>query len=187
MAATRARPLQSTILVWCLLFLHFTVPMSYWGQADPAGLTPCCRALAVGPIANPLHCVLVPCAGQKIVIRLLGDRPNQFSFIHSFGQCQPDFLTVDIRYAILPSPSPHLHNFHAKPPEPTLPPQTSQGSSTQSIPPCIILPHLIFSSLLAHSHTYSGLKTHCNVWQFWSGCNVVLDEVRIMLSVGRVK
>ena len=34
---------------------------------------------------------------------------------------------------------------------------------------------------------YSGLKNRCNVWQFWSGCDVVLDRVRIMLSVGGVK
>src|SRR5882757_3302219 len=34
---------------------------------------------------------------------------------------------------------------------------------------------------------YSGLKNRCNVWQFWSGCDVALDEVRIMLSVGGVK
>jgi len=34
---------------------------------------------------------------------------------------------------------------------------------------------------------YSGLKNHCNVWQFWSGCDVALDGVRIMLSVGEVK
>lgn len=30
-------------------------------------------------IANPLHRVLAPRAGQKIVIRLLDDQPNQFS------------------------------------------------------------------------------------------------------------
>jgi fatty acid synthase subunit alpha len=39
-------------------------------------------------IANPLRRVLVPRAGQKIVIRLLGDQPNQFSIYgtaRSFG------------------------------------------------------------------------------------------------------
>src|SRR6267154_6107728 len=34
---------------------------------------------------------------------------------------------------------------------------------------------------------YSGLKNRCNVWQFWSGCKVVLDRVRMMFSVGGVK
>jgi len=34
---------------------------------------------------------------------------------------------------------------------------------------------------------YSGLKNCCNVWQFWSGCKVVLDRVRMMFSVGGVK
>ena len=54
-------------------------------------------------IANPLRRVLLPRAGQKIVIRLLGDQPNHIS-IHgaarSFGQHQPDFLAVDIRYDV---------------------------------------------------------------------------------------
>jgi fatty acid synthase subunit alpha, fungi type len=54
-------------------------------------------------ITNPLHRVLVPRAGQKIVIRLLGDQLNQFS-IHgaarSFGQHQADFLTVDVHYDV---------------------------------------------------------------------------------------
>jgi fatty acid synthase subunit beta len=53
-------------------------------------------------IANPLRRVLVPRVGQKTVVHLLGDRPNQFSIYsaaHSFGQHQPDFLAVDIRYA----------------------------------------------------------------------------------------
>jgi fatty acid synthase subunit beta len=52
-------------------------------------------------ITNPLRRVLVPRAGQKIVICLLGDQPNQFSICsaaRSFGQRQPDFLAVDIRY-----------------------------------------------------------------------------------------
>jgi len=34
---------------------------------------------------------------------------------------------------------------------------------------------------------YSGLKNRCNVWQFWSGCNVALGRVRMMLSVAGVK
>jgi fatty acid synthase subunit alpha, fungi type len=42
-------------------------------------------------IANPLRRVLVPRAGQKIVIRFLGDQPNQH---------QPDFLAADIRYDV---------------------------------------------------------------------------------------
>ena len=47
-----------------------------------------------------LRRILIPRAGQKIVIHLLGDQPNQFSIYgaaRSFGQRQPDFLTVDIR------------------------------------------------------------------------------------------
>jgi len=40
---------------------------------------------------------------------------------------------------------------------------------------------------LYSTSTYSGLKNRCNVWQFWSGCDVVLDRVRMMLSVGGVK
>jgi fatty acid synthase subunit alpha, fungi type len=54
-------------------------------------------------IANPLRRVLVPRPGQKIVIRLLGDQPNQFSIYgaaRSIGQHQPDFLAVDIRYDV---------------------------------------------------------------------------------------
>ena len=52
-------------------------------------------------IANPLRRVLMPRAGQKIVICLLGDQPNQFSICsaaRSFGQRQPDFLAVNICY-----------------------------------------------------------------------------------------
>ena len=35
--------------------------------------------------------------------------------------------------------------------------------------------------------TYSGLKNCCNVFQFWSGCDVALEKARMMLSVGGVK
>ena len=35
--------------------------------------------------------------------------------------------------------------------------------------------------------SYSGLKNCCNVLQFWSGCDVALDRVRLMLSVGEIK
>ena len=62
----------------------------------------CTRHLGTSYIANPPHRVLVPRAGQKIVICLLGDQPNQFSICgatHSSGQ-QPDFLAVDIRYDV---------------------------------------------------------------------------------------
>ena len=54
-------------------------------------------------IANSLRRVLVPRAGQKIVFRLLGDQPNQFSIYgaaRSFRQHQPDFLAADIRYDV---------------------------------------------------------------------------------------
>ena len=34
---------------------------------------------------------------------------------------------------------------------------------------------------------YSGLKNRCNVFQFWRSCDVALDKVRMMLSVGGVK
>ena len=34
---------------------------------------------------------------------------------------------------------------------------------------------------------YSELKNHCNVLQFWSGCDIALEEARMMLSIGRVK
>ena len=34
---------------------------------------------------------------------------------------------------------------------------------------------------------YSGLKNCCNVLQFRSGCDVALDRVRLMLSVGEIK
>ena len=34
---------------------------------------------------------------------------------------------------------------------------------------------------------YSGLKNCCNVLQFQSGCDVALDRVRLMLSVGEIK
>src|SRR6267154_3223863 len=44
-----------------------------------------------------------------------------------------------------------------------------------------------YLSLILWLFLYSGLKNRCNVWQFWSGCNVALDRVRIMLSVGGVK
>jgi hypothetical protein len=37
------------------------------------------------------------------------------------------------------------------------------------------------------AHMYSGLKNRCNVLQFWSGCDVALDRVRMMLSMGGVK
>ena len=36
-------------------------------------------------------------------------------------------------------------------------------------------------------YIYSGLKNHCNVFQFWSGCDVALEEARMTLSIGRVK
>jgi len=52
-------------------------------------------------ITNPLRRVLVPRAGRKIVLHLLCDQPSQFSIYgatRSFGQRQPDFLAVDIRY-----------------------------------------------------------------------------------------
>jgi acyl dehydratase len=54
-------------------------------------------------IANPLRRMLVPRAGQKIVIRLLDDQPNHISIYgaaRSFGEHQPDFLAVDIRYDV---------------------------------------------------------------------------------------
>ena len=41
--------------------------------------------------------------------------------------------------------------------------------------------------LMSRIQIYSGLKNRCNVWQFWSGCDVALDGVRMMLSVGEVK
>ena len=34
---------------------------------------------------------------------------------------------------------------------------------------------------------YSGLKNCCNVFQFWSGCDVALEKARMTLSVGLVK
>ena len=61
-------------------------------------------------ITNPLHHILVPRAGQKVVICLFGDQSNQISIYGaacSFGHHQPDFLTVNIRYNI----SSHLINL----------------------------------------------------------------------------
>ncbi len=54
-------------------------------------------------IANPLRRVLVPRAGQKIIIRLLGDQPNHISIYgaaRSFGEHQVDFLAVRIHYDV---------------------------------------------------------------------------------------
>jgi hypothetical protein len=31
---------------------------------------------------------------------------------------------------------------------------------------------------------YSGLENHCNVWQFWTGCDLALDSMGIALSIG---
>ena len=50
--------------------------------------------------------VLLPRAGQKIVIRLLSDQPNHGA-ARSFGQHQPGFLAADIRYDV----SSHLINL----------------------------------------------------------------------------
>ena len=33
---------------------------------------------------------------------------------------------------------------------------------------------------------YSGLKNHCNVWQFWIGCDVAVESVGIELSASGV-
>jgi fatty acid synthase subunit alpha len=56
-------------------------------------------------IANPLRRILVPRAGQKINIRLLDGQPNHISIYGAarlFGEHQPDFLAVDIRYDVSP-------------------------------------------------------------------------------------
>jgi hypothetical protein len=54
-------------------------------------------------IANPLRRILAPRVGQRLVIHLLDGQPNHIS-IHgaarSFGEHQPDFLAVDIKYDI---------------------------------------------------------------------------------------
>jgi fatty acid synthase subunit alpha len=54
-------------------------------------------------IANPLRRVLVPRDGQKLVIRLLDGHPNHISIngaARSFGENQPDFLAVDVKYDV---------------------------------------------------------------------------------------
>lgn len=54
-------------------------------------------------IANPLRRVLVPRDGQMLVIRLLDGQPNHISIngaARSFGENQPDFLAVDIKYDV---------------------------------------------------------------------------------------
>jgi hypothetical protein len=34
---------------------------------------------------------------------------------------------------------------------------------------------------------YSGLENRCNVWWFWTGCDLALDGVGIALSMGGVE
>jgi len=54
-------------------------------------------------IANPLRRILSPRVGQKLVIRLLDGQPNHISVYgaaRSFGEHQPDFLAVDIKYNV---------------------------------------------------------------------------------------
>jgi hypothetical protein len=34
--------------------------------------------------------------------------------------------------------------------------------------------------------SYSGLENHCNVWQFWTGCDLALDSMGIALSIGGI-
>jgi hypothetical protein len=45
---------------------------------------------------------------------------------------------------------------------------------------------ILFCWHVAHPLMYSGLKNHCNVWQFWTGCNLALDGVGIALSIGGI-
>src|SRR6267154_4854159 len=72
---------------------------------------------------------------------------------------------------------------------PTGPPRCTPNSLSpaESVPHATPVSEYSQSSHGLPSDTYSGLKNRCNVWQFWSGCDVVLDRVRIMLSVGGVK
>ncbi len=54
-------------------------------------------------IANPLRRILSPRVGQKLVIRLLDGQPDHISVYgaaRSFGEHQPDFLAVDIKYNV---------------------------------------------------------------------------------------
>jgi len=61
-------------------------------------------------IANPLRRILSPRVGQRLVIHLLDGQPNHISIYgaaRSFGEHQPDFLAVDIKYDV----SSHLINL----------------------------------------------------------------------------
>ncbi len=52
-------------------------------------------------IANPLRRILAPRPGQKLAVRMLDGQPNHISVhgdVRSFGEHQPDFLAVDIKY-----------------------------------------------------------------------------------------
>ena len=54
-------------------------------------------------IANSLRRILAPQVGQMLVIRLLDGQPNHTSIYGaacSFGEHQPDFLAVDIKYHV---------------------------------------------------------------------------------------
>ncbi|KAI9439787.1 fatty acid synthase [Lactarius indigo] len=54
-------------------------------------------------IANPIRRILAPRSGQKLSVRMLDGQPHHIS-VHgaarSFGEHQPDFLAVDIKYDV---------------------------------------------------------------------------------------
>ena len=83
-------------------------------------------------IANPLRRVLVPRAGQRIVIRLLGDQPNRFSIYgaaRSFGEHQQIF---------------------------------SQPTSAMMFPPALSISHYLRSaSMMRYLSTFSSNMSHC--------------------------